>query len=55
MRIVKSEDTGEESALKKKKEKKPTREKEPSPEAHVLYAGDDNNWGGQGSVPLPES
>ena len=49
--IVRSKDTGEESALKEK----PTREEAPSPGAHVLYAGDDRDWGGQGSTPLPES
>ena len=40
---------------KRKPGEKPTREEAPSPGAHVLYAGDDRDWGGQGSTPLPES
>ena len=27
----------------------------PSPDSHILYAGEDSDWGGQGSKPLPES
>ena len=27
----------------------------PSLDSHILYAGEDSDWGGQGSKPLPES